>query len=48
MQSAPRSDASDDEIMQQLATALNIYKSRFGLASLLACLRDLIRTLEDD
>ena len=43
IQAAPRSDKSDDEIMQALALAANHFKSRFGEKRLIACLEDLLR-----
>lgn len=47
-QSAPRSDKSDDEIMQALALAANHFKSRFGEKRLIACLEDLLSQIKGD
>ena len=44
---AAHSDQSDDEIMQGLAVAVNLFKSRFGATDLVLCLRDLLTALED-
>ena len=45
--SAPRSDETDDEVMQRLALAINVYKSRFGEEALIDCLEDLLETIKD-
>jgi Holliday junction resolvase-like predicted endonuclease len=39
-------DATDDQIMQNLALACQNFQHRFGEADLIAALEDLIETLE--